>query len=99
PSNSAHDPFHPPRKDGDEPSPAAQGRGGKGLLSEGVADAELAAAALEDHGIDLLYSSDQQRAVETARVIRSRLGLPRIRMSAALREMDYGKMSGRGEAD
>jgi broad specificity phosphatase PhoE len=76
-----------------------QGRGGKGLLPEGVADAERAAATLEEHGIDLLYSSDQQRAVETARVIRARLGLPRIRMSAALREMDYGKMSGRGEAD
>jgi len=76
-----------------------QGRGGKGLLSEGVADAELAAAALEDHGIDLLYSSDQQRAVETARVIRSRLGLARIRLSSALREMDYGKMSGRSEVD
>lgn len=76
-----------------------QGRGGIGLLPEGVADAERAAAALEDHGIDLLYSSDQQRAVETARVIRSRLGLPRIRLSTALREMDYGKMSGRTEAD
>ena len=76
-----------------------QGRGGKGLLPEGLEDAERAAATLEDQDIDLLYSSDQQRAVETARVIRSRLGLPRIRLSSALREMDYGKMSGRSEAD
>jgi len=76
-----------------------QGRGGRGLLPEGIADAERAAATLEAHGIDLLYSSDQQRAVETARVIRSRLGLPRIRLSTALREMDYGKMSGRSEVD
>jgi broad specificity phosphatase PhoE len=76
-----------------------QGRGGKGLLPEGLADAERAATALSSHGIDLLYSSDQQRAVETARVIRSRLRLPRIRLSAALREMDYGKMSGRAEPD
>jgi len=76
-----------------------QGRGGMGLLPEGLEDAARAAATLEDQDIDLLYSSDQQRAVETARVIRSRLGLPRIRLSSALREMDYGKMSGRSEAD
>jgi len=76
-----------------------QGRGGKGLLPEGVADAERAAVELESHGIDVLYSSDQQRAVETARVIRTRLGLPRIRLSTALREMDYGAMSGRTESD
>ena len=61
-----------------------QGRGGRGLLPDGFADAERAAKALESRGIDVLYSSDQQRAVETARVIRSRLGLPRIRLSSAL---------------
>jgi phosphoserine phosphatase len=76
-----------------------QGRGGRGLLPEGVADAERAAKDLERHRIGVLYSSDQQRAVETARVIRSRLGLPRIRISKELREMDYGTMSGRAEAD
>jgi broad specificity phosphatase PhoE len=76
-----------------------QGRGGRGLLPEGFADAERAAKALERHRIELVYSSDQQRAVETARVIRSRLSLPRIRLSSALREMDYGKMSGRAETE
>ena len=76
-----------------------QGRGGKGLLPEGIADAERAARDLQSHRIDLLYSSDQQRALETARVIRSRLGLPRIRLSTALREMDYGEMSGRADDD
>jgi len=74
-----------------------QGRGGRGLLPEGFADAERAAKDLEKHGVDVLYSSDQQRAVETARVIRTRLGLPRIRLSSALREMDYGTMSGRAD--
>ncbi|MBI3857943.1 MAG: histidine phosphatase family protein, partial [Planctomycetes bacterium] len=39
------------------------------------------------------------RALETARVIRSRLGLPLIRLSRALREMDYGRMSGRPEPE
>jgi broad specificity phosphatase PhoE len=77
-----------------------QGRGGHGLLPEGFEDAERAAAALAGRGIDLLYSSDQQRALETAGVIRSRLGLrARIRLSSFLREMDYGRMAGRPEPE
>ena len=76
-----------------------QGRGGYGLLPEGVEDAERTAAALADAGIDVLYSSDQLRAVQTARIIRSRLGLEKIRLSAALREMDYGRMQGRPDAE
>jgi broad specificity phosphatase PhoE len=77
-----------------------QGRGGHGLLSEGFQDAERAAADLAGRGIDFLYSSDQQRALETARVIRSHLGLPSpIRLSGFLREMDYGRMSGRPEPE
>jgi broad specificity phosphatase PhoE len=74
-----------------------QGRGGYGLLPEGFADAERTAAALEEKQLDVLYSSDQQRALETAQVIRTRLGLPRIRRSGALREMDYGRMQGRSD--
>jgi 2,3-bisphosphoglycerate-dependent phosphoglycerate mutase len=76
-----------------------QGRGGYGLLPEGLADAERAAAALQGTELDYLYSSDQQRAVETARIIRTRLGLSRIRFSGALREMDYGEMQGRPDAE
>jgi broad specificity phosphatase PhoE len=76
-----------------------QGRGGHGLLPEGLQDAERAAEDLARKNVDLLYSSDQQRAVETARVIRSRLRLSRIRLSGALREMDYGRMQGRADAE
>jgi len=76
-----------------------QGRGGYGLLPEGVADAERSAKALEGTTLDHLYSSDQQRAVETARIIRTRLGLSRIRLSGMLREMDYGQMQGRPDAE
>ena len=73
-----------------------QGRGGHGLLPEGVIDAEKAAAALAGKNVNLLYSSDQQRALETARVIHEHLGLRSpLRRSPALREMDYGEMSGR----
>ena len=77
-----------------------QGQGGRGLLPEGFQDAARAAAALAGKGIRVLYSSDQQRALETARVIRSSLGLPsRIRLSLALREMHYGRMAGRPEPE
>jgi broad specificity phosphatase PhoE len=76
-----------------------QGRGGHGLLPEGIEDAERSAKALEGLPLDHLYSSDQQRAVETARIIRTRLDLPRIRLSGMLREMDYGKMQGRPDAE
>jgi broad specificity phosphatase PhoE len=76
-----------------------QGRGGYGLLPEGLEDAERSARALAGKKLDHLYSSDQQRAIETARVIRSRLGLPRIRLSGSLREMDYGEMQGRPDAE
>ncbi len=73
-----------------------QGRGGHGLLPEGVADAERAAADLAGKQVNLIYSSDQQRALETARVIHGRLGLRApLRRSPSLREMDYGEMSGR----
>ena len=77
-----------------------QGRGGHGLLPEGVIDAEKAAAALAGKNVSLLYSSDQQRALETARIIHEHLGLrPPLRRSPSLREMDYGEMSGRHDND
>lgn len=77
-----------------------QGQGGSGLLPEGFDDAARAADALEGKGIDLVYSSDLERAVQTARVLRTRLGLrSRIRLSRALREMHYGRMQGRPEPE
>ena len=77
-----------------------QGRGGHGLLPEGVIDAEKAAAALVGKSVNFIYSSDQQRALETARIIHGHLGLRSpLRRSPALREMDYGEMSGRHDDD
>ena len=77
-----------------------QGRGGHGLLPEGVADAERAAAALAGKKVNLIYTSDQQRALETARVIHGRLKLRApLRRSPSLREMDYGEMSGRHDSE
>lgn len=76
-----------------------QGQGGFGLLPEGFQDAERAAAGLAGKGVRIVYSSDLQRAVQTAQVLRERLALPRVRLSKALREMHYGRMSGRPEPE
>ncbi|HYF00373.1 MAG TPA: histidine phosphatase family protein [Planctomycetota bacterium] len=72
-----------------------QGHTGYGLLPEGVEDARRAAARLAGKGVRLVYSSDLLRALETAAVLRQVLGIRApIRVSRALREMDYGKMNG-----
>jgi broad specificity phosphatase PhoE len=77
-----------------------QGQSGYGLLPEGVEDAEHAARRLADEGITRLYSSDQLRARQTARILHRRLGLPSpVRHSRLLREMDYGQVTGHPEPD
>ena len=73
-----------------------QGQGGYGLLPEGRGDARRAAGSLEGKGVTRVYSSDQRRALETAAILREGLGLRGpIRVSKALREIDFGTMSGR----
>ena len=72
-----------------------QGHTGYGLLPEGVEDARRAARRLRGKGIGLIYSSDLQRARETAAVLRRDLGVEApVRVSRALREMNYGRMNG-----
>lgn len=72
-----------------------QGHTGYGLLPEGVEDARGAARRLSGKGIRLVYASDLQRARETAAVLRRMLGVAApVRVSRALREMDYGRMNG-----
>lgn len=72
-----------------------QGHTGYGLLPEGLEDARRAAEQLAGKGVRLVYSSDLQRARETAAVVRLRLGLRApVRVSKALREMNYGRMNG-----
>ena len=73
-----------------------QGQGGYGLLPEGRVDARRAADALGASGVTRVYASDQQRAIETAAILREGLGLRGpTRISKALREIDFGTMSGR----
>lgn len=75
-----------------------QGQGGFGLLPEGVQDAEHAARRLSGMRITHLYSSDQLRARQTARILHRHLDVERpIRHSRLLREMDYGEVTGHPE--
>ena len=73
-----------------------QGQGGYGLLPEGRADAALAARRLAREGVRLVYASDQRRARESAAIVRRelRVGAP-VRVSKALREFDFGAVTGR----
>jgi probable phosphoglycerate mutase len=73
-----------------------QGQGGYGLLEEGREDARRAAEALAGKGVEAIYSSDQQRARETAAILKSGIGFNgRVRVSRRLREIDFGTMTGR----
>jgi broad specificity phosphatase PhoE len=72
-----------------------QGRGGYGLLPEGREEARRAAAALRGKGVSLVFSSDQLRARQTASILRRELGIRRrVRLSRALREIDFGRVTG-----
>jgi broad specificity phosphatase PhoE len=75
-----------------------QGQGGHGLTERGVEDARKAARALRGRGVETIYSSDLRRARETAAIVREALGVP-VRVSRALREIDFGRMSGLPERE
>lgn len=76
-----------------------QGQGGRGLSALGARQAELVAQRLARlaAGASALYSSDLQRAVETARPVARALDLP-IVTDRALREVDVGAWTGLDEA-
>lgn len=67
------------------------------LSAEGLRQAAGLADRLAEEGerYDLLFSSDLQRASETARLLAGRLGSPPPRLSPLLRELDCGSWEGR----
>ncbi len=69
-----------------------------GLTAAGREDAALAAGRLRGAGADLILASDLRRAVQTARPIAARLGLP-IRLEPRLRERLLGTAEGRPGAE
>ena len=65
------------------------------LNALGRAQALELAAALDGERFDAVYSSDLQRAAETARIVASQLGVPGVVEDVSLREVDLGSWSGR----
>ena len=77
-----------------------QGWADRPLTVLGRAQAEELAARLEDTELDAVYSSDLQRARETAEIVARTKGLT-VETTADLREVDVGSWSGltRAEAE
>jgi 2,3-bisphosphoglycerate-dependent phosphoglycerate mutase len=71
-----------------------QGLSDPPLSARGREQAQALAEALGARPIDALWSSDLRRALETAEPLAARLGLE-LRVSAALRERDFGVNEGR----
>ena len=70
-----------------------QGQADIALNAAGQEQATCVARALGGAGIDSVYSSDLARALETARVLATVLGMP-VRVDAGLREQHFGVFQG-----
>jgi probable phosphoglycerate mutase len=71
-----------------------QGQHNSKLTKNGILQAELVANALAKREFDVLISSDLERAVETARIINTKLLLPH-ECNSNLRERSFGILEGK----
>jgi broad specificity phosphatase PhoE len=70
-----------------------QGHSGPGLNETGRTQAALLAERLEKLGVDLIYTSDLPRTLETATIVAQRLGIA-LELDPAFREVDVGDWAG-----
>jgi broad specificity phosphatase PhoE len=70
-----------------------QGQKGTGLSTKGRQQCLAAAEALAGMGVEAIYSSDLERARESAQIIAERLNLP-VKYAEALRERAVGEWNG-----
>lgn len=70
-----------------------QGHGNSDLTKKGEEQAIELAKAMVNYPIDLIYSSDLGRAVQTAKIIGDKIGVE-IEETPALREMGFGEWEG-----
>ncbi len=68
------------------------------LSAEGVRQAELLGRRLADRKIDMVYSSDYLRALETAETANRYWNAP-LEVLPELREIDFGEMTGLSDAE
>lgn len=71
-----------------------QGSSDTSLNEKGRMQAQRVGLSLKERGIDLILSSPQKRAKETAEIIAAELGGVEIVTDAALRERNYGILEG-----
>ncbi len=71
-----------------------QGAANPPLSDEGRAQAAQLAHYIRDHGIEVIVTSDLDRAVETGSIVADMLGLEAPLIEARLRERDVGDISG-----
>lgn len=71
-----------------------QGHSNVLLSPEGIHQAQLLAEHMPFHTVDAVYSSDLSRAMETARILAAKFGLPVIQESG-FREVNFGDWEGR----
>ena len=71
-----------------------QGHSNVLLSPEGIHQARLLAKHMPFHTVNAVYSSDLSRAVDTARILAFRFGLPVIKKKD-LREINFGNWEGR----
>ncbi|WP_315372436.1 histidine phosphatase family protein [Paenibacillus xylanexedens] len=77
----------------------SQGQTDNPLDQEGREQAVLLAARLAEESWDAIYSSDLERASETARIIGDHLGIQEIHLDPRLREMGGGQVEGTTEEE
>ncbi len=70
-----------------------QGHGDSSLTKEGISQTNSLADFLENENIDMIFSSDLGRAIQTADIIGNKLGL-NINKTESLREMNFGLWEG-----
>ncbi len=68
------------------------------LTDEGRAQVQATASALKAEGVDLIVSSDLNRAKQTAELLKEATGAELV-FEPRLREMDFGVWNGRSEAE
>ncbi len=74
----------------------AQGQTDSPLTVEGVASTLRKAAKLAGFSFSAIYSSDLQRAIITAELLKKTLGFSKpVSFSSDLREIDFGELSGK----
>jgi len=80
-------------------SDPAAGLENYGLTAKGREEAgESALAFLEGHAVDLVYSSDFRRALDTAMIAAEIFGVREVRASGLLRERWFGELDGGDDA-